>query len=82
LFRTYARYVARGVASGVFAEADRRTAAHVVFGLVESVITAGDSLRRRSTTPSVIADASLRICGVAPSRVRAIGRRAPHFDDW
>jgi hypothetical protein len=30
----------------------------------------------------VIADASVRICGVAPSRVRAIGRRAQAFGDW
>jgi AcrR family transcriptional regulator len=82
LFRIYARQIARGVASGAFAEADRRTAANVVFGLVESVITADDSMRHRSTTPSVIADASLRICGVAPSRVRAIGRRAHRFGDW
>lgn len=82
LFRIYARHIARGCASGAFAEADRRTAAEVIFGLVESVITAGDSFRRRSTTPDVLADASLRICGVSPGRVRAIGRRAREFGDW
>jgi AcrR family transcriptional regulator len=82
LFRTYARQVARGCASGAFADADRRTAADVVFGLVESVITADDSFRRRSTTPDVMADAALRICGVTPSRVRTIGRRAREFGDW
>jgi AcrR family transcriptional regulator len=82
LFRIYARHIARGCASGAFAEADRRTAADVIFGLVESVITADDPFRRRSRTPDVIADASLRICGVSPGRVRAIGRRAREFGDW
>ena len=82
LFRTYARQIARGVASGTFAEADRRTAADVVFGLVESVITADESFRRRASTPNVVADASLRICGVAPGRVRAVCRRARVFSDW
>ena len=82
LFRIYARSIARGCASGAFAEADRRTAADVVFGLVESVITADQPFRRRSTTPDVIADASLRICGVSPGRVRAIRRRARGLGDW
>jgi AcrR family transcriptional regulator len=82
LFRIYVRHVARGCASGAFADADRRTAPDVVFGLVESVITADDSFRHRSTTPGVIADASLRICGVSPGRVRAIGRRALALNDW
>jgi AcrR family transcriptional regulator len=82
LFRIYARHIARGCASGAFADADRRTAADVIFGLVESVITADDTFRHRSTTPDVIADASLRICGVSPGRVRAIGRRAREFGDW
>jgi AcrR family transcriptional regulator len=82
LFRIYSRYIARGYASGAFPEADRRTAADVIFGLVESVITAEDSFRRRGTTPAVIADAALRICGVSPSRVRVIGRRARGFGDW
>jgi len=72
--------IARGVASGAFAEADRRhRGGRRPVGLVESVITADRSMRRRSATPSVIADASLRICGVAPSRVHAIGRRAQGF---
>jgi AcrR family transcriptional regulator len=82
LFRVYARQVARGCSSGEFAEADRRTAADVVFGLVESVITADDYFRRRSTTPAVIADAALRICGVSPNRVRVVGRRAAAIRDW
>jgi hypothetical protein len=82
LFRIYSRYIARGHASGAFPEADRRTAADVIFGLVESVITADDSFRRRATTPAVIADAALRICGVSPNRVRVIGRRARDFGDW
>jgi AcrR family transcriptional regulator len=82
LFRIYVRHVARGCASGAFADADRRTAPDVIFGLVESVITADDAFRHRSTTPGVIADASLRICGVSPGRVRAIGRRALALNDW
>jgi AcrR family transcriptional regulator len=82
LFRVYARHIARGYESGVFADADRRNAADVIFGLVESVITADNRFRRRATTPDVIADASLRICGVSPGRVRAIARGAREFGDW
>lgn len=82
LFRIYARQIARGRTSGVFAETDGPNAAHVVFGLVESVITAEDSFRRDPNTPEVMADAALRVCGVTPNRVRAAARRARTFPDW
>ncbi|HWD54952.1 MAG TPA: TetR/AcrR family transcriptional regulator [Acidimicrobiales bacterium] len=76
LFRVYARLIARGYDAGTFREADPRMSAEVVFGLVESVITASHSFRQRSTTPVVIADAALRICGVPPGRARAVARAA------
>jgi len=76
LFRVYGRFIARGCASGDFPEADPRGSADVVFGLVESVITASPSFRRRSTTPVVIADAVLRVCGVAPTQARRVARAA------
>jgi hypothetical protein len=74
LFRVYVRQIARGCDSGDFPRADPDTTGEVVFGLVESVITARPNFRRRAATPVVIADAALRVCGVAPSRVRAVAR--------
>ncbi|HEX4162118.1 MAG TPA: TetR/AcrR family transcriptional regulator [Acidimicrobiales bacterium] len=74
LFRVYVRQIARGCESGDFLRSDSNTTGELVFGLVESVITARPHFRRRATTPVVIADAALRICGVAPSRVRAVAR--------
>jgi 3-methyladenine DNA glycosylase/8-oxoguanine DNA glycosylase len=44
------------------------------------VITASPAFRRRSTTPVVIADASLRACGVSPGRARTIARAARALD--
>lgn len=80
LFRVYARLIARGYDTGAFREADPRTSTDVVFGLVESVITASHSFRRRPTTPVVIADAALRICGMPPGRARAVARAARLLD--
>jgi AcrR family transcriptional regulator len=80
LFRVYGRVIARGYESGAFPQADPRSSVHVVFGLVESVITASPAFRRRSTTPVVIADASLRACGVSPGRARTIARAARALD--
>ena len=76
LFRVYGRLIARGCATGDFPYADSSGSVEVVFGLVESVITARPSFRRRSTTPAVIADAALRVCGVAPGRARSVARTA------
>ena len=80
LFRVYARLIARGCESGAFPDADPRSSPHVVFGLVESVITAGPVFRRRPTTPAVIADATLRVCGVPPGRARKIARAGRTLD--
>ena len=80
LFRVYARLIARGYDTGVFREADPRVSTDLVFGLVESVITASHSFRRRPTTPVVIADAALRICGMPPSKARAVARSARLLD--
>ncbi len=81
LFRVYGRLIARGYASGDFPQADSRGSVDVVFGLVESVITASPAFRRRTTTPVVIADAALRVCGVAPGRARTVARTAEHLND-
>jgi len=72
LFRVYSRHIDRGIASGDLPAADGRTTCEVVFGLVESVITATPHFRRDATTPAVIADATLRVCGVSRSRIRRI----------
>ncbi len=74
LFRVYVRQIARGCDGGAFVRGDPTTTGELVFGLVESVITARPQFRRRATTPVVIADAALRVCGVTPSRLRAVAR--------
>jgi AcrR family transcriptional regulator len=80
LFRVYARLIARGHDEGTFREADPRVAPVVVFALVESVITALPAFRRNPTTPAVIADAALRVCGVTPGRARQIARAARRLE--
>jgi AcrR family transcriptional regulator len=72
LFNEYATLISRGARSGSLPSAEPATTTDLVFGLVESVITARSSLRSRATTPAVIADGALRLCGVRPSRVRAM----------
>jgi AcrR family transcriptional regulator len=72
LFRVYADQIARGFLSGVFTLGEPQTASEVVFGLVESVIIARPQFRRRTSTPAVLADASLSICGVSAERIRQI----------
>jgi AcrR family transcriptional regulator len=70
LFRVYSQQIVRGIDEGLFTHADQHTTADVVFGLVESVITARPPFRRRATTPAVMADAALRTCGVTQGRIR------------
>jgi AcrR family transcriptional regulator len=80
LFRVYGRIIARGCASGAFPEVDPQRSVDVVFGLVESVVTASPAFRRRVTTPVVIADAVLRVCGVAPAQARRVARGVHPLD--
>jgi AcrR family transcriptional regulator len=80
LFRVYSDQIARGFVSGAFVEGEPRTTSELVFGLVESVILARPQFRRRSTTPAVMADAALRICGVADARLRLIAASPPRPD--
>lgn len=77
LFRVYSDQIARGFVSGAFTQGEPRTTSELVFGLVESVILARPQFRRRSTTPAVMADAALRICGVDESRFRLLAVPEP-----
>jgi AcrR family transcriptional regulator len=72
LFDEYSSLIARGIAESSFPMAETGTTSDLVFGLVESVITARPQLRRRVGTPSVVADGALRLCGVRAPRVRAM----------
>jgi hypothetical protein len=72
LFRVYLSQISRGIATGLLPQADPDTAGDLVFGLVESVITARSQLRRRATTPTVIADGALRLSGARQARIRAM----------
>jgi AcrR family transcriptional regulator len=72
LFRVYLSQISRGIATGLLPQADSDTTGELVFGLVESVITARPQLRRRITTPTVIADGALRLGGVRHARIRAM----------
>jgi len=72
LFNQYTALISRGAASGAFPLAQPGTTDDLVFGLVESVITARPALRKRADTPAVIADGALRLCGVRALRIRAM----------
>jgi AcrR family transcriptional regulator len=76
LFSVYTGQIERGRASGLFPLAEQNATSDLVFGMVESVITARPQFRRRGTTPGLIADAALRVCGVPERRIRAIARVA------
>jgi AcrR family transcriptional regulator len=81
LFRVYEKQIYRGITAGLFPQADVDTTGDLVFGLVESVITARPRLRRRSTTPVVIADNALRLCGVRPGRIRTVSVLVARFEE-
>jgi AcrR family transcriptional regulator len=81
LFKEYSSQISRGIAAKLLPYADSWATADLVFGLVESVITARPQLRRRSTTPVVVADAALRLCGVRPTRIRTFPALVARFED-
>jgi AcrR family transcriptional regulator len=81
LFKEYSSQISRGIAAGSLPLADPWTTCDLVFGLVESVITARPQLRRRASTPSVIADGALRLCGVRATRIKSIPALVARFED-
>jgi AcrR family transcriptional regulator len=72
LFNEYSSLIGRGAIDGTLPSADPATTSDLVFGLVESVITARTSLRKRASTPAAIADGALRLCGVRAPRLRTM----------
>ena len=76
LFDYYRSTVHAGLSSGAFVSSSEEVAADLVFGLVESVITARESLRRDPTTPVAYADAALRLLGVSGTRIKEARRQA------
>ena len=80
LFRVYASQIERGNVEGTLPHVIDLTTTELVFGLVESVITARPAFRRQPMTPAVVAEAVLRVCGVSTRRIRSIARNAPTLD--
>jgi AcrR family transcriptional regulator len=70
LFKVYETQIERGISSGLLPRADITDTPDMVFGLVESVITARPRVRKLSHTPVLMADAALRICGSTDARIR------------
>jgi AcrR family transcriptional regulator len=70
LFKIYLGLVAGSIASGPLHRSDPRMMNNLVFGLVESVIIAPAAFRRMPTTPLLMADSALRVCGVPLARLR------------
>jgi AcrR family transcriptional regulator len=79
LFSYYRRAIRAGVRSELFPAGARPTAPELVFGLVESVITAKPVVRADPSTPSQIADAALRMLGVPPGRLERARDLAVRF---
>ena len=81
VFAFYRREVRAGLEAGVFGSVDPVTAPDLVFGLVESVITARPTVRNDPVMPDRVADAALRILGVPSARVTRARTRGRHFLD-
>jgi hypothetical protein len=79
LFNFYRRQIRNGVEAGLFPCGAPTTAPDLVFGLVESVITVEPSVRADPSVPASVADAVLRMLGVAPARLQRARRRALQF---
>jgi AcrR family transcriptional regulator len=79
LFSFYRRAIRAGVESELFPAGTGSTAPELVFGLVESVITAKPVVRADPLTPSQIADAALRMLGVPPARLERARGTAVRF---
>jgi AcrR family transcriptional regulator len=79
LFGFYRRQVRAGLGAGVFGSVDPSTAADLVFGLVESTITARPVVRNDPVMPDRVADAALRVLGVPATRVNRARIRGRQF---
>jgi AcrR family transcriptional regulator len=79
LFSFYRRAVRAGADAGLFPAGSGPTASELVFGLVESVITAKEVVRADPTTPAQIADGALRMLGVPPNRLERARGVAARF---
>ena len=75
----YRRAIRSGVEAELFPAGAGATAPDLVFGLVESVITAKAVVRTDPTTPSQIADAALRMLGVPQHRLERARAKAVRF---
>ena len=79
LFSFYRRAIRDGLQSQLFPAGAGSTAPELVFGLVESVITAKPVVRADPLTPSQIADGALRMLGVPPARLERARSTATRF---
>jgi len=79
LSSAYRRAIRAGVEAGLFPAGTGSTAPDLVFGLVESVITAKPVVRADPATPTLIADGCLRLLGVPPARLERARTRAQGF---
>jgi AcrR family transcriptional regulator len=79
LFDFYRRQVRLGADTGLFPFGSLPLASDLVFGLVESVITARPSVRVDPGVSAAMADSALNLLGVPPARVRRAQRNGIHF---
>jgi AcrR family transcriptional regulator len=79
LFDFYRLQVAEGVEAGVISVDALPLGSDLVFGLVESVITATESVRADPLVSTTIADGSLYLLGVPTPRVRKAQRAGIQF---
>jgi AcrR family transcriptional regulator len=81
LFDFYRRQIREGSDAGIFPAGTSSSAPDLVFGLVESVITARPSVRRDRTVGAGVADAALRMLGVPPAQLHRARRRGILFEE-
>jgi AcrR family transcriptional regulator len=79
LFDFYRLQVTEGVQAGAFSADALPLGSDLVFGLVESVITANASVRDDPLISTSIADGSLHLLGVPTPRVRTARRAGTQF---
>ena len=81
MFEFYRRQIQLGTEAGRFPAGDLPAAPDLVFGLVESVITARPSVRRDRAVGANVADAALRLLGVSLPQLRLARRRGIRFEE-
>jgi AcrR family transcriptional regulator len=77
----YHRQIHDGADAGLFPFGALPYAPDLVFGLVESVITASPAVRADRDVPASVADAALRILGVPLVRLGRAHRNGVHFSE-